>query len=285
MINYSPLRYPGGKNKTYNYLKYLVKSNGIKTYIEPYCGGAAVALKLLINEDVENIIINDYDPSIYAMWYTILNDTEELISKIEGTKFSIEEWEHQKSIQKNKNEQSISELGYSTLYLNRTNRSGILTAGPIGGLNQTGKYKIDCRFNKETIIKKIELIASKKDKIKLYNKDAIELIKKDISNLSNSLTFFDPPYFTKGKDLYTNFYQKSDHIELSNVIKQYMNNKKWILTYDVHDEIKDLYRDFEYVIYQLNYSVGKSKKGKEFMFFSKNLSTEEIDKFLSVASI
>lgn len=282
MNNYSPLRYPGGKNKTYEYVKYLTKENNIKTYIEPYCGGAAVALKLLFNNDVEKIMINDYDRSIYAMWFSILNFSDIFIKKIESAVFNIDEWERQKSFQKSKNSANLLDLGFSTFYLNRTNRSGIINAGPIGGKSQLGKYKMACRFNKKVLQEKIKLIASHAGKISLYNLDAIEFIKNNIVKTKNSLTFFDPPYFIKGKDLYTNFYEFSDHLELSEAISKYMKQKKWILTYDVHDEIKNIYSNFEHFIYQLNYSAGSSKKGLEYIFLSDNLSSAEIQNYLAI---
>lgn len=282
MDNYSPLRYPGGKNKTYKYVKYLVQKNNIKTYIEPYCGGAAVALKLLFNNDVKRIMLNDYDRAIYAMWYSILNYTDSFIKKMENTIFTIEEWEFQKKIQDNKELADLLELGFSTFYLNRTNRSGIINAGPIGGKDQTGNYKMDCRFNIDALKEKVLLIASHKNNIKLYNLDAIIFIKKNITRTKNSLTFFDPPYFIKGKDLYTNFYELSDHIELRDTIRSYMKNKKWILTYDVHDDIKKIYSNFEYFTYQLNYSAGSSKKGQEYIFLSDILSSSDIENYLAI---
>lgn len=282
MNNYSPLRYPGGKNKTYDYLKYLVEKNNIQTYIEPYCGGAAVALKLLINNDVKKIMINDFDRSIYAFWYSILNYTDSFIEEVEKAVFSIEEWEKQKTIQRNKQTADLLSLGFSTFYLNRTNRSGIISAGPIGGKNQNGNYKMDCRFNKNSLINKIKLIASNKSKIKLYNLDAIDFIKKNIVRTKNSLIFFDPPYFVKGKDLYTNFYELPDHQELKKNIEKYLNNHKWILTYDTHDSIQNIYSSFEYYTYQLNYSAGSSKKGLEYIFFSHTLSSSDIEKYLYV---
>ncbi|MGM0918100.1 MAG: DNA adenine methylase [Bacillota bacterium] len=280
MNNYSPLRYPGGKNKTYKYVQFLIKENNIKTYIEPYCGGAAVALKLLIKGDVKRIMINDYDRSIYAMWYSVLNYTENFIKKIRDASFSLEEWEKQKKIQVNKYQVDLLELGFSTFYLNRTNHSGIINAGPIGGKQQTGTYKIDCRFNKETLINKINLIASFKTKIKLYNLDALDFIKNNIVKTRNSLTFFDPPYFVKGKDLYTNFYEFPDHLELNDAIVRYMSKQKWILTYDVHDDIHNIYSGFEHFTYQLNYSAGNSKKGLEYIFLSNKLSSKKINQYL-----
>lgn len=282
MNNYSPLRYPGGKNKTYKYVKYLVEKNNIDTYIEPYCGGAAVALKLLFNKDVKRIMINDYDRAIYAMWYSIINDTNSFIEKIDNVIFTMDEWEKQRTIQNNKEIADLLELGFSTFYLNRTNRSGIINAGPIGGKNQSGDYKMDCRFNTDVLKKKIKLIASYKNSIKLYNLDAIDFIKKNIVKTKKSLTFFDPPYFVKGKDLYTNFYEFPDHVELSNSISKYMKNQKWILTYDVHDDIRNIYSNFEYFTYQLNYSAGCSKKGLEYIFLSDVLSSAEIENYLVI---
>ena len=254
MNNYSPLRYPGGKNKIYKYVKYLVDSNEIDTYIEPFCGGAAVALKLLLNNDVKKIMLNDFDRSIYAMWFSILHDTDSFIKKVREAVFTIEEWDKQHDIQKNKDNVDLLTLGFSTFYLNRTNRSGIIQAGPIGGRAQTGNYKMDCRYNTEVLIKKIKLIAKNKNRISLYNLDAIDFIKQNIRRTRGSLTFFDPPYFVKGKQLYTNFYEHIDHIDLRDTIDKYMNKHKWILTYDFHEEIQHMYSKFEYFPYILNYS-------------------------------
>lgn len=282
MNNYSPLRYPGGKNKVYKYVKYLVDSNEIDTYIEPFCGGAAVALKLLLNNDVKKIMLNDFDRSIYAMWFSILHDTDSFIKKVREAVFTIEEWDKQHDIQKNKDNVDLLTLGFSTFYLNRTNRSGIIQAGPIGGRAQTGNYKMDCRYNTEVLIKKIKLIAKNKNRISLYNLDAIDFIKQNIRRTRGSLTFFDPPYFVKGKQLYTNFYEHIDHIDLRDTIDKYMSKHKWILTYDFHEEIQHMYSKFEYFPYILNYSAGTSKKGMEYIFFSSEISSAKINEYLHI---
>ena len=281
MDNFSPLRYPGGKNKTYQYVKYLVENNNIDTYIEPFCGGAAVALKLLLNNDVKRIMLNDFDRSIYAMWFSILHDTEAFIKRVREAEFTIEEWDKQET-QKNKENADLLTLGFSTFYLNRTNRSGIIQAGPIGGRNQIGNYKMNCRYNTEVLVNKIELIAKNKNKIGLYNLDAIKFIKNNIRRTKRSLTFFDPPYFVKGKQLYTNFYEYIDHLELRDTIDKYMGSHKWILTYDFHEEIQNMYSSFEHFPYQLNYSAGSSKKGIEYIFFSEELSSAKINEYLHI---
>lgn len=271
---YSPLRYPGGKHKLTTYVEELIKVKKLdkSTYIEPFCGGAAVALSLLINGHVGNIIINDYDKSIYAFWYSVLNYTNKLCNLIEETDINMDEWYRQKKIQDNKLNENLLSLGFSTLFLNRTNRSGIIKAGVIGGKEQKGNYKLDCRFNKEDIIQKIRFIANYKNYIQLYNLDTEELIDDIISKLQHkSFIFFDPPYYNKGATLYTNFYKHNDHLSLANKIKN-IKYHSWILTYDNTPEIKDMYKNFRSEVYKLNYSVQKKHKGEEVIFYSRTLS-------------
>lgn len=282
MANFSPLRYPGGKDKTYSYVKHLVLENNINTYIEPFAGGAAVALRLLINNDVQRIIINDIDRSIYALWNIITTDAQSLIALISNTEINMDEWYKQKKIQQNKEAADELSLAFSTLFLNRTNRSGIIKAGVTGGKRQNGKYKLDCRFNKEALIKRIRLISSLSDRIQVFNLDAKDFIENEIKKTKKSLTFFDPPYYDKGPELYTNFYTHNDHRELAKVIKKAMRNRYWILTYDVSEEIQKLYKRQEYEIYYLNYSISTPSKGQEFMFFSKKVDKGPIALFLNL---
>lgn len=282
MANLSPLRYPGGKDKTYQYVKYLVQENNISTYIEPFAGGAAVALRLLLNGDVRKIIINDFDRSIYSLWNTILTNHEELIYLIETTEITIDEWHRQKAIQADKMLVNELSLAFSTLFLNRTNRSGIIKAGVIGGKNQDGPYKLDCRFNKTEIIKRIQDIAAVSDCIEVYNLDAIDFINNVIKRTRKSLTFFDPPYYDKGPDLYTNFYTHDDHVQLANTIKLQMKNRYWILTYDIAEQIEQIYKGYSQEKYYLNYSIAKPAKGQEFIFFSKKVSPGAIDSYLNI---
>lgn len=278
----SPLRYPGGKNKTYEYIKKLVEVNNISTYIEPFAGGAAVALRLLLNNDVKKIIINDYDRSIFSLWNVIVHDSENLIELILNTPITIDEWYKQKEIQSKKENIDELSLAFSTLFLNRTNRSGIIKAGVIGGKDQSGKYKLDCRFNKKKIIEKINNIAKQKHRIEIYNMDAQEFIVQIIKKTRKSLTFFDPPYYEKGPDLYTNFYTHQDHVNLAHTINKEMKNRYWILTYDISKQIEELYSKYTMVKYYLNYSIATPIKGQEFLFYSKKLSTESVEEYLQL---
>lgn len=274
---YSPLRYPGGKNKLAKFISLVcVKNNIDGHYIEPYAGGASVALHLLINGYVKEITINDRDKAIYAFWYSVRNNSEKLCKKIKNTDITIKNWEKQKKIQRNKDkEKNLLKLGFSTLFLNRTNYSGIIDGGMIGGPKQKSDYKIDCRFNKEELIKRIQLIAKYKKNIHLQNLDAMKLIEKiSEKNESNNVIFyFDPPYFLKGQSLYMNSYDASNHKEVSEGIKK-IKNARWIVSYDDVTQINLLYADknIKKIHYFLNHSAYKQKRGKEVLFCSANLN-------------
>lgn len=273
MSFYSPLRYPGGKGKIANFIKQIFEKNILLdgVYVEPYAGGASIALALLFEEYASKIIINDFDRSIYAFWHSVLNETEKFCKLIDKTPVTIESWQQQKKIQQLKNTSSLLKLGFSTFFLNRTNRSGIIKAGVIGGNNQEGNYKIDARFNKEDLKSRIIKIAHYKSRIELYNLDAIELIKKIRLNLPNkTLIYFDPPYYLKGKDLYVNHYKHEDHILVSEMING-LNEHKWLVSYDSTAEIKSMYKSKKQFEYRLNYSAVNATTGKEVMFYHKDI--------------
>lgn len=280
----SPFRYPGGKTQLYSFVKNAIEKNDIVdcVYIEPYSGGFGAGLQLLLNDDVSQVVINDYDRSIYSVWYSILNHTDELIKLIEKTPIDMENWYKQKEnhLHSKKYRNSI-ENGFSTLFLNRTNRSGIINAGPIGGYEQKGNYKLDCRFNKKAIINKIMVIADYKSRITLYQKDTLNLIDIIQSDYSNKSTFifFDPPYYEQGKNLYTNFYNHSDHSKLAKKIAS-LYNYHWITTYDYSPQIQDIYNKFPNYpyFYELNYSAQKKRRAFEFIFSSPKTKLFSFDK-------
>ncbi len=272
--NITPLRYPGGKSKMTPFIKELLSINHMTddvTYVEPFAGGAGIALNLLINENVKEIVINDKDISIYAFWWALLNETNKFIEKILRVNVDIEEWYKQKEIQKNKEQADLFDLGFSTFFLNRTNRSGIISAGPIGGFSQSGKWKIDARFRKLELLSRIQKISEKKKSIKLFNKDASEFLRYDVSKLSkkNVLIYLDPPYYNKGKQLYMNFFKHEDHQLLENVIEELQHS--WVVSYDDTPEIREIYKIYTPFSYQLNYSLAFASKGNEVMYCSKNI--------------
>lgn len=267
----SPLRYPGGKLKVVDYIKRLFEVNDLcdGIYIEPYAGGASVALTLLFSEYASKIKINDIDRSIYAFWYSVLNETEKLCRMISDTPVNMEMWQTQREVQARKKDAELLELGFSTFFLNRTNRSGILSGGVIGGKKQEGNFKIDARYNKVDLIERIENVAEYADRIELTNMDAVELIKSMKRPKAKSFCYLDPPYYVKGRDLYLNYYNDDDHRDIARAIKKYKGN--WIISYDAVVFIMELYGEYRQREYYLSYSAGNPAKGKEIMVFSEGL--------------
>lgn len=267
----SPLRYPGGKLKVVDYIKRLYEENDLYdgTYIEPYAGGASVALSLLFSEYAHTIKINDIDRSVYAFWYSVLNETESLCRLVRDTEVNMDTWYIQHDIQDHKNEADLLTLGFSTFFLNRTNRSGILSAGVIGGKNQTGNFKIDARYNKADLIDRIETIADYSDRIELTNVDAVQLIKSINKPSEKTICYLDPPYYIKGRDLYLNYYSDDDHRQIAETMKDYQG--KWLISYDSISFIKELYKEYRQKEYYLNYSAGNPAKGLEVMIYSGNI--------------
>ncbi len=266
----SPLRYPGGKTQLYPYIKELLKHNDMQkhTYVEPFAGGAGLALKLLFNGDVPRIIINDFDPAIYAMWYCCLNNPDELISLVKDAVLTVDEWDVQKEIYNSPNEHSILELGFSTLFLNRTNISGIVSGGVLGGRDQNGSNKMDVRFNKETLSNKIKRIYQYRDQILLFNSDASDLIL-DLEGQESLFLNVDPPYVEKGAQLYRNYYKADDHQHLAELISQCPH--PWIVTYDVCELVTNLYRGFRCSKLDVRYSANIKRNANEYIFFSNNI--------------
>lgn len=264
-ITFSPLRYPGGKNKIYKKVVRLIEKNnlGCRTYVEPFAGGFGIGISLLSEGIVSTAVLNDFDKHIYNFWYSLFNFTEELIKKIFDTPITIDERERQLAIYNDPSADILSD-GFATLFLNRVNYSGIIKGGPIGGVSQTGKYKLDCRFNKREIQKRIERVALLKDRIYLFNYDASELIIEHLENiLRNAFFNIDPPYVLKGRRLYTNFFKEDDHRRLERVISKYLREYPWIVTYDDCELIRNVYANYYMEEYSILHNAGGSTLGKE----------------------
>ncbi|WP_022795736.1 DNA adenine methylase [Bavariicoccus seileri] len=282
-VTHSPLRYPGGKTQLCNFVKDTIELNNITdtVYCEPYAGGCGVGLKLLLTGSVNEIVINDYDPAIFNFWRAILEDTDEFIDLINQTDITIKDWHRQKEIYE-LHGKTIGSLegAFATFFLNRTNVSGIISGGPIGGKSQQGKYKLDCRFNKKTSINKIKEISHYRDQITLFNVDACELVDILKSNYdqNNLFIFFDPPYYEQGKSLYLSFYNHKQHIEVRDKILS-LEDWYWILTYDKTAQISDLYSGADQAYeYNLTYSANKKRVAQEYIFASPILNLQSSDK-------
>ena len=275
--HFSPLRYPGGKGKLACFVAEVIRENGLQDglYVEPYAGGAAVAFELLLTGVVRRVAINDLNRSIYAFWRAVLEDTAALVELIRKTEVTMDVRDRAKRIFTKSTEPNL-ELAFATFFLNRTNRSGILNGGPIGGIDQTGNWKLDARYNKEALIQRIEKIARMQRYISLTNLDAVEFLNKMAPAWpKKTLVYLDPPYYDKGRDLYYNFYHHDDHANVAFVTHN-LSNVRWIVSYDDVEPIHSLYQRASCLQYTIGYSARERSRGAEAMFFGPGLTVPPV---------
>lgn len=278
----SPLRYPGGKSVIFPFASDLIKENQLVgiNYAEPFAGGAGLALRLLYDEYVSNIHINDYDPLIYNFWDNVVNYSQDICDWIETIEVNIDSWKHYKYIYENSENFSTFDRAKAVLFLNRTNVSGVLKGGGvIGGINQQGTYKLDARFNKQEVIKKIEKIGQFRKRINVTNLDGNAFIKSIEKRKEDFLFYIDPPYYIKGAKLYMNSFKKEDHVKLMKTIRSI--KKRWFLSYDAVDFIQEMYSDFTIINYKLQHSTS-NKNGNEILIFPPNLAHKNSISFLKI---
>jgi DNA adenine methylase len=270
----SPLRYPGGKTKLANFLKLVMLKNNLvgSEYVEPYAGGAGVALSLLFEEYASHVHINDLNRSVYAFWKAALEQTEDLCSRITKARVTVKEWHRQRVIQTADAPDGL-DLAFSTFFLNRTSRSGILTGGIIGGYEQMGAWKIDARWRADDLITRIRRIARFRSRITLTRLDTANYLRDRLPEIERPFVYLDPPYYLQGSTLYENFYEHGDHAEIASLVRNL--SVPWIVSYDCADEIEKLYAGFDDLSYDLVYSAGARQEGREVMFFSKGLQIPE----------
>lgn len=270
----TPLRYPGGKGKLAAFIKNLLETNDLLDgeYCEPYAGGAAIAVELLLQEYVRRIHINDVSRPLYSFWYAVLNETEPLLRLISDTPLTMKSWDRQRDVFNHPDDHSAVELGFATFFLNRTNRSGILNAGVIGGRAQTGKWTIEARYNVPELARRIEAIAEYRNRIQLTCLNALDFLRDRLKSFSSrTLVYLDPPYYEKGKDLYYNYYEHADHAAIAAFVQRNMRRLPWVVSYDNVEQIRDLYAKSRGIAYGLGYSARDIRTGSEVMFFSDSL--------------
>ena len=274
LVHFSPLRYPGGKAKLASFIKSIIITNSLSDgeYVEPFAGGAAVAMELLLQEYISQVHINDISRPVYTFWQSVLSNTDELCKRIRNTPLTVAAWDKQKAVLSNPDDHDDLQLGFATFYLNRTNRSGILNGGIIGGREQTGVWKIDARYNAAELINRIESIARMRSRIHLSNLDALRFLRRGVRKWpKKTLIYLDPPYYEKARDLYYDFYKHDDHASVAKFVTKSITRQSWIVSYDNAAPIRKLYAGCEDIRYTVGYSARNRSEGTEIMFFDDNL--------------
>lgn len=269
----TPLRYPGGKQRLTPFVEEILRANdGVGwNYVEPYAGGAGVAMELLCSGVVKHVFLNDSSRHIYAFWRTILTDPDSFCSRISRASLSITAWKRHRDVVQHPRSHSLADLGFSTFYLNRCNRSGILNAGVIGGLSQMGEWRMDARFPRNELIRRVEAIAARSHQISVTNDDAENFMVERVNQLPReTLVYCDPPYYQRAERLYLNVYEEGDHSRLASVIQGKLR-RPWIVSYDAHPAIIGFYRDRRRFRYSLQYSAIRAYAGTEVFVFADGL--------------
>lgn len=278
---YSPLRYPGGKARFAPFIAEVMRANGLDGghYLEPFAGGAGVALELLFDGHASHVHINDLDPAVHAFWSAVTSDSEGLLRLLRDTPITMDEWHRLRQVMLGQDPSlSITERGFATLFVNRTNRSGILKGGVIGGKAQTGTYKLDARFNKDMIAARLDRIAQHAHNITVHREDAYSLLSRASELLPDrSLIYLDPPYYVKGRDLYRNFYKHDDHLQIAQLLQSPEFKRQWVVSYDSAPEICEMYSGSEALKYGLHYTAQARYVGDEVMFFKDGLKVPDAE--------
>lgn len=266
----SPLRYPGGKALLSAYVSGVIEENLLSgcTLYEPYAGGASISLDLLRLGFVDRAVLVERDPLVYAFWWSVFNRCDELCAAIEACPVTLDTWHELQPTRLVDNPRkgskfSLLQLGLAGLFFNRTNFSGIIGAGPIGGQSQSSSYKIGCRFNKEALVRQVRAASKLSNRVSVNFGDAIEFLKKNSQKISSGFSFvyIDPPYYAQGRKLYRHHYSDDDHASLASYITA--QGYPWIVSYDDHPRIRELYASKRMQPIYLDYKVKSNRTAQE----------------------
>ena len=264
----SPLRYPGGKAVLANVLAQTRSLNGLGDLVlaEPFAGGAGASLPLLYGEEVPAIWINDADQAIHDFWWAVTERSSAILNLLRDTPVTIDEWLRQRSVYR-RGTASRVRRGFAAFYLNRCNRSGIIIdGGPIGGIKQSGAWKIDARFNKKGLESRLARVAEYRERISVSGTDGMELIRR--AEHENAFLSVDPSYYYKGEELYLNSVDTTYHEALAAQMR--LLKSPWILTYDDCPETRRIYRGWANIRgFSLRYAAAERRVDAEILISPK----------------
>ena len=272
----SPLRYPGGKAALGPFLAKTIAMNDVDgcAYYEPFAGGAGAALRLLREEAVSCVHINDFDPRIAAFWQAAVGQSERFAAAIMSVKLNVQEWKRQREVYLRKDPSKLFELGFATFYLNRCNRAGILFgAAPIGGYEQAGKWTLGARFYRETLAERVCNLGRLAAQIHISNMDAGRFLVEKLPrgrDRTRVFAYLDPPYWGKGGRLYFSSYSPKDHKSLARYMQR-QKTLKWVMSYDDAEEIRTVYADSSISPLSVRYSLCRVGGAREILITPEHL--------------
>jgi DNA adenine methylase len=268
----SPLRYPGGKRRLVPYVAAALEANALRPelFVEPFAGGASVALELAEADAVERIGIADLDPYVAAFWRTAFFDCDWLCHQVERIEVSLATWERMKGARYT----AARSMALACLFLNRTSFNGTLhrRAGPIGGKAGESDYAIACRFPRERLVRRLracEELARDGRVAFVHCASALETIRyaRTIASRNEGSLFFyfDPPFWAKSHRLYRYSFEDPDHEAFSESLHQV--REPYLLSYDPAPEVGSLYASHEVQIetIELFYAATQRSAGRELM--------------------
>lgn len=269
MRSLSPLRYPGSKPNLAEYFKAFLRENLLwgTELVEPYAGSASLSLALLRSGAIAKAFLVERDPLLYAFWKQIKRNPDALCRKVRSVSVSLATWRRMQKFLKvdRPSDGDLLDLALACVFLNRTNFSGILSAKPIGGISQKSQYRIDCRFNRDTLIAGLQSVAELAPHMRVSFGDAISFMRSHAETFARraAVVYVDPPYYLQGRKLYRYHYSDRDHERLARFLDA--STFKWIVSYDNHPFIRRLFKKQVVVPIWLSYVVKQSRRVEELL--------------------
>lgn len=263
------LRYPGSKWSLASYIALILEENLLTGchFYEPYAGSAAVGLSLLWAGYVNSLTLVERDPLVYALWHSVFHDSEALCDMVMHMDISMDEWRRLQPLRSldSPDPRQLVEMGAAGLFYNRTNYSGIIGAGPIGGIGQASAYHIGCRFNREVLATNIRALSGLGSRISVAFGDALDFLGRQDETLTgeHSFVYLDPPYLRQGRKLYRYHHSEDDHQHLAT--HMLATSYPWLVSYDDHPRIRAWYSGSQQQAVHMDYSARVSKRGRELL--------------------
>ncbi|MHC1760569.1 MAG: DNA adenine methylase [Negativicutes bacterium] len=271
----SPLRYPGSKAALVDYVVDVIAHNHLTVnhFVEPYAGSSIVSLQLLKNNCIGSATILEKDILVYAFWESVFSHTNEILTRLDTLPITIDTWKAFLPYRQAQtlNEYPIVDMGLAGLFYNRTNFSGILKANPLGGINQSSTYKIDCRFNRQKIMTLIADIAAYRNQVTVLYGDAMDFLIHGYELVlhNNHFLYIDPPYYEKGRSLYRHWYTHEEHMKLARFLTHC--NTPWLASYDNHEAIRMAYHQNNLGERYFDYTISKYRKTPELLISNQEI--------------